>query len=302
MAMTEHDRPDLASRLEITRLSASLGAEVRGLDLAGVGPDEAATVRSLLGEHLVLFFPGQHLTRDEHLALGAHFGPMEGHPHLRNADGSDQLFELAASRGGIADEWHTDLTFQTEPSVMSILQMVECPEVGGDTMWSNLHDAYDALSPALREMIDGLTALHDALPHNRPDRMAIHPVVRRHPETGRKALYVNQHFTRRIVELQHQESEALLSLLTHWVTEDRFTVRYRWSAGTVAMWDNRCTQHHVVDDFEGERIIQRVTISGDRPEGEPPRWEPQVTRRGALSRFDRQLRRHLDDQATGDLG
>jgi taurine dioxygenase len=182
---------------------------------------------------------------------------------------------------------------------MSILHMVKCPETGGDTMWSSLYRAYEELSPPMQELCEGLTALHDALPHNRPDQMAIHPVIREHPETGRKALYVNEHFTRRIVEMNAEESDALLRHLTRWVTNPRFTVRYHWHENTYAMWDNRCTQHFVLNDFEGERVIQRVTIMGDKPVGQQPRWEPWVRpgRLSATSRHDRQLFQFLKNSA-----
>lgn len=285
---------------QVTPLAAALGAEVRGIRLAGADAAVAAGVRGLLVTHKVLFFPDQFLTTDQHVALGRHFGPLENHPNLKNPyTEHPEIFELAASAGGVADEWHTDLTFLASPSQFSILNMVTCPPVGGDTMWTNLERAYEELSAPMRALCDGLTALHDALPHGRPESMAVHPVVRIHPETGRRALYVNEHFTRRIVELGHVESEALLGLLTRWVQAERFTVRYRWSAGTIAMWDNRCTQHFVLNDFEGERVIQRVTVMGDHPVGDPPRWEPFVRgRASALSRHDRQLRRFLAGDAS----
>jgi len=292
MAITSTDT--VSTELTTTQVSAALGAEVRGLSLASAGPEQAETIKNLLGEHLVLFFPGQNLSLDEHIAFGRLFGASEAHPNLKNAfTDSKEIFEIAASTGGVADEWHTDLTFKQSPSLMSILNMVESPPVGGDTMWTNLHLAYEALSAPMKEMCDGLTALHDAHPHGRSDRMAIHPVVRVHPETGRKALYVNEHFTRRIVEMSHTESDAMLRLLTSWVTQERFTVRHRWTKGDIAMWDNRCTQHAVLNDFEGERIIQRVSISGDHPEGGPARWSPHLSPRGATSRFDRQLKQFL---------
>ena len=283
----------LAADWRISPLAGALGAEVSGIDLGHVGDTEARQIERLLLEHLVLFFPGQHLSVDQHVALGRHFGQLEGHPNLKNAYlNHPEIFELAASKGGIADEWHTDITFQTSPALMSILHMVKCPPVGGDTMWSSLYAAYDNLSPPMQELCDGLSALHDAQPHNRPDRMAVHPVVRVHPLTGRKALYVNEHFTRRIVEMNATESEMLLGYLVRWVQQPRFTVRYRWSEGTICMWDNRCTQHFVLNDFEGERIIQRVTVMGDSPRpAEPARWQPWV-RPGPLSatsRHDRQL-------------
>ena len=286
----------------VTRLSGSLGAEVRGVALGAVGPAEAEKIRSLLTEHLVLFFPEQHVSPAEHVAFGNHFGKLEGHPNLNNPFTADhpEIFELAATRGGVADEWHSDITFQEEPSVMAILNMVKCPDVGGDTMWANMVKAYEELSAPLRDLCDGLTALHDALPHGKPESMAVHPVVRVHPVTGRKSLFVNEHFTRRIVELSHEESEMLLGHLTRWVSNPRFTVRYHWTQGTVAMWDNRCTQHFVLNDFDEERIIQRVTIMGDQPVGaEPSRWKPymRTENAGASSRFDRQLNQYLGRRA-----
>ena len=278
-------------QLDVKRLAGALGAEVRGLSLTQVGEPEVAEIRRLMNEHMVLFFPDQHLSVDEHVAYGEHFGELEGHPNLDIPTVHPKLFELTASQGGIADEWHTDLTCQQEPALMSILKMVKCPESGGDTMWTNLCAAFDALSPPIQEMITGLSALHDAHAHGHPERMAVHPVVRSHPETGRKALYVNEHFTRRIVEMSAVESEVLLPFLTRWVQSPRFTVRYHWREGTICMWDNRCTQHYVLNDFSEERIIQRVTISGDRPVGEAPRWAPwtKSASQSAMSRHDWQL-------------
>ena len=284
--------------LEVIRLAGSLGAEVRGLSLAEAGAEEAEQIQALLTEHLVLFFPGQHLTPDEHIAFGRLFGELEAHPNLALGAERPEFFELRAEggAGAIADEWHSDLTCQASPSVLAVLHMKKCPEFGGDTLWANMYKAYDELSPPMKEFCEGLTALHDAAPHYRPENKAIHPVVRVHPVTGRKSLFVNEHFTRRIVELSHDESDMLLRHLTRWASSTRFTVRYHWSEGTIAMWDNRCTQHHVLNDFEGERIIQRVTVMGDRPEGEPPRWQPWVRpgrRRSATSRHDRQLYQYL---------
>jgi taurine dioxygenase len=288
---------------QVRRLAGALGAEVRGFEMAAAGPADIDAIRQLLLEHLVLFFPGQHPDVETHVAFGRHFGKLEGHPNLKNPfTQHPELFELAATSGGVADEWHTDITFQEEPALMSILHMVKCPETGGDTLWTSLYAAYDEMSAPLRELCEGLTALHDALPHNHPEKMAVHPVVRVHPETGRKALYVNEHFTRRIVEMNATESEALLTYLTRWVTNPRFTVRYAWSEGTVAMWDNRCTQHFVLNDFEGERIIQRVTVMGDKPKGaQNPRWEPWVRpgRLSATSRHDRQLFQYLRSRQPG---
>lgn len=288
---------------EVIRLTAALGAQVHGIALQQIGPTEVELVRKLLNEHMVLFFPAQHLDQQAHVALGRHFGRLEGHPNLNNPVAEyPEIFQLTASQGGIADEWHSDLTFQAQPSIMSILNMLKCPSVGGDTMWANMVHAYEGLSAPLRDLCDGLTALHDAAPHGRTDLTAIHPVVRVHPVTGRKSLFVNEHFTRRIVELSHEESNMLLGYLRRWVSNPRFTVRNRWTQGTIAMWDNRCTQHFVINDFVGERMIQRVTIVGDEPKGaSAPRWQSFVRpeNAGASSRYDEQLNQHLGHQHLG---
>ncbi len=283
------------SQLTVTQLTRALGAEIRGLDLNQATADDVERIRAELLEHLVLFFPDQELSWDGHTAFGRKFGELELHPNLPGpAGGPPEMVELRASAGGVADEWHTDVTFLPNPSVMSIMHMVTCPEVGGDTMWANQYLAYAELSEPMRDLLSGLTALHDAAPHGRPEMRSIHPVVRIHPETGRRALLVNDHFTRRIVELSHDESEALLRFLRGWSTQERFSVRYRWTPGTVAIWDNRCTQHCVVNDFDGERVIQRVTVLGEPPRGSDPRWEPYVNvRRAASSRHDRDLAHHL---------
>ena len=274
----------------------ALGAEITGIDLCKVSDNDIEEIKSLLTEHMVLFFPGQRITQDEHVEFGAKFGELEGHPNLKNKTVTHpKIFELAASTGGIADEWHTDITYQDSPAIMSVLHMVKCPEIGGDTMWSNLNAAYEALSDPLKDLCEGITALHDASPHGRPDKTAIHPVVRLHPVSGKKVLYVNEHFTRRIVEMTMDESDMLLSHLTKWVTQPQFTVRYHWTEGTIAMWDNRSTQHYVVNAFDGERIIQRVTVMGDKVNASSnPRWK-QALRDGysAVTTHDKQLINHL---------
>ncbi len=281
--------------LTVEPLTKALGAEIRGLDLNDVTADAVAQIRALLLEHLVLFFPGQDITLDGHVALGRQFGDLEINPNLPGPEGAPpEVVELRASFGGIADEWHTDVTFLPQPSVMSILHYVTGPELGGDTMWSNQYLAFSELSAPMQDLLCGLTALHDATPHGKPEMTAIHPVVRTHPDSGRKALFVNEHFTRRIVELSHLESRMVLDHLREWSHQERFTVRYRWSPGTIAMWDNRCTQHYVLNDFEGERVIRRVTVLGDVPAGPQARWSPFVgTRAGAASLHDLPLQRHL---------
>lgn len=181
--------------MEVIRLSGSLGAEVRDLKLSTTSSAQSDEIAQLLTEHLVLFFPDQFLTRLEHTRFAQHFGELAGHPNLDNpfAD-TPEIFELSASRGSIADEWHSDITFQPEPSVMAILNMVKCPDIGGDTMWANMYKAYDELSPPLRDLCQGLTALHDADSHGKSDQMAVHPIVRVHPITRRKLLFSQRTF------------------------------------------------------------------------------------------------------------
>ena len=283
----------MSSILSVKRLTGSLGAEIQGLPLVNLNSEQISTIESLLHQHLVLFFPQQFLDIEAHVALGSHFGPLDSHPNLDNPfTKHEKVFELASSHGGVADEWHSDISFSANPSKISILNMIECPEVGGDTLWASTYAAHDALSAPLQELCESLTALHDAAPHGKPEINTIHPVVRIHPVTKRKALFVNQHFTRRLVELSHEESNMLLDYLARWIASPRFTVRYRWHKGTIAIWDNRCTQHFVVSDFDQQRVIQRVTVMGDKPEAAAaPRWQPYVRREnvGASSRYDQQL-------------
>lgn len=283
----------MTRNLDVTRLAGSLGAEVRGFRIDAADEELAAELRTMLTEHRVLFFPDQHPSPDDHIAFGRLFGDLETHPNLQTGGERPEFFELRAEggRGAVADEWHSDLSFSEEPSVLAILHMKVCPEVGGDTMWANTAKAYARLSAPMRELCDGLTALHDASPHYAPDNMWVHPVVRLHPDTGAPSLFVNEHFTRRIVELSPDESDLVLGHLTRWVQRPEFTVRYRWTAGTVAMWDNRATQHYVLNDFEGERVIQRVTVMGDTPRpAAATRWPAFAgTGRGSSWR-DHQLR------------
>ena len=161
--------------MEVKQISAALGAELTKVDLAKVSDDQVEEIKSLLTEHKVIFFPGQKLSQDEHVEYGAKFGELEGHPNLKNKTVTHpKIFELAASSGGIADEWHTDITFQDSPAIMSVLHMVKCPKLGGDTMWSNLNAAYEALSDPIKDLCEGITALHDARPHGKPEKTAIH--------------------------------------------------------------------------------------------------------------------------------
>jgi taurine dioxygenase len=162
----------------------------------------------------------------------------------------------------------------------SILQMVMNPPRGGDTIFTNQYLAYETLSDPLRDLLGGLTAVHHAAPFGHPEQQATHPVVRTHPDTGRKSLFVNRTFTSHVVELRRTESDALLDYLYTWSEQPAFQCRYQWDEGTIGIWDNRCTQHYAVPDYDDRRIIERVTVIGDTPVGGTARWEPFVRRTG----------------------
>jgi taurine dioxygenase len=268
--------------LELTPLTRELGAEVRGVDLT-IPLDAAslAAIRRALLDHLVLFFRDQRLQPEQQLALAEQFGGLDVHAfgrHLPDMPAVGLLDQIEPERDG-ANRWHTDSTFMERPPLGAILHAVQLPARGSDTCWASMYAAYDALSPSLQSFLEGLTATHDitgplvraaAGGHSVGSVDEIHaawpprshPVVCRHPETGRKLLYVNSNFTTRLNELSEDESEALLDLLFDWVRAPEFQVRFRWETDSVAFWDNRCTQHYAVADYRERRIMHRVTISG----------------------------------------
>lgn len=261
MAMPQLAEPD------VRPVSGALGAEIRGLSLRALTEREFAWIRAALLEHLVLFFPAQHLAPDEHRSFALRFGEPEIHPFIPKLDEAHpEIVVLRAESGYVADVWHTDVTFSASPPVCSVLNVLAMPERGGDTMWSNQYLAFETLAEPMQEMLGGLTAMHSAANYGHPENQAVHPVVRRHPETGRASLFVNRQFTRRILELSREESEALLEMLFRHSEQPELACRYAWAPGTIGIWDNRCTQHCAVNDYAGERVISRVTILGDRPE------------------------------------
>jgi alpha-ketoglutarate-dependent taurine dioxygenase len=288
---------DREVQLDVEWLSGSIGAVIRGLDLRDLDEQAVAAVRQVWVERKVLFFPGQHLDPDSHLAFAAHFGtPTEGHPVIPGIAGYPNIFEidytkareLYATYGDVATRrqginWHTDVTFVKRPPLGSILNAKVIPPSGGDTMWSDQGAALRDLSPSLQEYLSTLHAVHDgretfknALKQFGKAKWegkqfeelepVVHPVVRTHPETGEKVLFVNPGFTSHIVELDRPESDVLLKFLYEHSVRPEFTVRYHWTAGDIGFWDNRSTQHAVVGDFgEQHRLIQRVTLKGDQP-------------------------------------
>lgn len=288
MARRAHSREPTIGQLEIRPLTASIGAEITGVDLRELDHESATAIEEALHRHLVLFFRNQPLEPAEHVRFARWFGPVAPHPFAKPHPDQPELTVLAQSTPETdgTNSWHTDSTFMPCPPLGSILQAVELPAVGGDTCWASMYAALDALSDSLRQYLRGLTAEHDI---TEPLRWSIggghsvsadletlqerwppfvHPVVRRHPATGRECLYVNRNFTTRIRELNGDESNTLLQFLFQHVARPDFQVRFRWEHASIAFWDNRCTQHYAVPDYSGQRrVMHRVMIEGDQPVG-----------------------------------
>lgn len=253
----------MGETLDIRPISGALGAEIRGLSCEQVDERVAAQLSDALSTHLVLALPGLAPSVEAFRDLGARFGELEIHPYVPKVDEAvPEVVILDSEESPKADVWHTDVTFSTNPPIAAMLHMVDGPDFGGDTMWINTFEIYDSLSDPLKAMLDGLTCTHhDA----RGKLQAEHPVVRLDPESGRKALFVNKQFSRRIPQLSRPESQMLLSHLFRWQEQVRFSCRWRWSTGDVVIWDERFTIHSVVDDTKERRILHRATVLGDGP-------------------------------------
>jgi taurine dioxygenase len=252
--------------LTITPKEAALGAVVTGLDLhSSLGDDDVKTLRDALLRHEVLFFPDANLSPAEQVRLGRAFGPLQTHAVLDAVPEQPEVVVFDTERGATTAEWwHTDVTCSPRPPMGAMLQMVIATPSGGATWWASMTAAYAALDETTKARIEGLHALHRSW--WQPVEESVHPVVRTHPETGRKVLFVNAIFTKRIVELDEAESDALLQQLFAHATRDEFTIRHQWQSGEIAFWDNRCTQHRVDNDFgDARRCGHRVAIDGDAP-------------------------------------
>jgi taurine dioxygenase len=273
--------------MQIERAGGALGAYLSGVDIADAVASEDAfsAIRAALIECQVLFLRNQPIAPAVLYEFASRFGPIEGHPAYETVEGADdvQILESTAENPSKIEKWHSDMTFRDTPPMATVLHGKVIPEFGGDTLFASMYAAYEALSEPMRELLDALVAVHDfrhgfaeslaepggaarladAVAANPPVE---HPLVRTHPESGRKALYVNPLFTTRIKGLAAAESRALLEFLyAHMVTEE-FTVRLNWQPETIAIWDNRCTQHKPVNDFFPQhRCLHRVTVAGDRP-------------------------------------
>jgi len=273
------------SGLEIHPLTPTIGAEIRGVNLReSLDRETRGAIERALLDHLVIFFRGQPLEPAEQIAFARQFGEISIPPFAPKYGTNPELVVLdqVSPKGEGADAWHSDNTFMSEPPMGSILRAALLPRLGGDTCFASMYAAYDALSAPVRRLIDGLRAVHDvtkplakgiAAGHVTADLVEIqkrwppmeHPVVRTHPVTRRKALFVNANSTTRLLGLSERENDALLPFLIDHVLSPEFQCRFRWEVHSVAFWDNRCTQHFAVPDYHQRRVMHRVTLAGDKP-------------------------------------
>jgi taurine dioxygenase len=271
--------------LEIRAVTPVVGAVVDGADLAApLDAGALADIRRALLAHGVLFFRGQDITREQMRAFLANFGPLGTDPFsvaaLQPLAEEHAVHDMPTYGNSKATAvWHMDSTLAPEPAALLALRAIELPPTGGgDTCWGSMYAAYEALSEPVRAMIDGLSAEHSAyktLPllgggntgYLQEEMRSIHPVVRVHPETGRKALFVNELWTETIVGVSPHESDCLLRMLWDHAARPEFTMRWQWQVGDLVLWDNRSFQHYAVRDYQGTRVLQKGYVQGDRPLG-----------------------------------
>ncbi|MBL9068667.1 MAG: TauD/TfdA family dioxygenase [Sphingopyxis sp.] len=282
---------DAARALGVAILPATptIGAEISGLDLdRPLSSEEGDLLRAAWLRFKVLFFRDQDISHESHVRLGRFFGELEGHPVIPSVEGYPEILRIEGVEGvqlsaetlapfQAYNKWHTDVTFRERPSIASILRARHLPPLGGDTMWADAAAAYVGLPQAVKDRIDGFDAEHDIVrsfggrvSEEKRAQLARdfppvrHPVVRIHPETGQKILYVNFTFTTRILGLPEDESDSLLRLLFDRIKVPEYQVRFRWTPNAIGIWDNRSTQHYAVGDYWPEyRALERVTVSGD---------------------------------------
>lgn len=267
---------------EVVPQGRTIGAEIRGLSLARpLGDPLREEVNRALLEWKVLFFRGQRLTSVQQRDFARQWGELETNPLLAQGSSEDvvRFDKGSGSAPTFENVWHADVTFRERPALGAVLQLHEVPPLGGDTMWADMAAAYDNLPQEVKDRVDGATAVHDFIPgfarFYPPERLVPlqdafppveHPVVRTHPETGRRLLFVNTSFTTRITGMDREESDRLLRYLTQQAHVPEYQVRFRWQPGDIAFWDNRATQHYAVNDYAPHpRVAERVAIAGDRP-------------------------------------
>jgi taurine dioxygenase len=271
---------EIESSVKVVPLGPAIGAEIENIDLTEPLSDgQVADVRSAWLKHQVIFFRNQDLSLEQHIAFGKRFGDLHIHPNVPSHSEHAEVLVIHAdenSKGVAGHGWHTDVSADHEPPAGSILRLTQTPEHGGgDTLFASMYAAYDALSDHWKNFLGSLTARHESAHvhgrhHDRDSEHAFvaaqHPIVRTHPETGRKALYVNSVFTTDIVGMKQNESRATLDFLIRHMEHIDFQCRFRWTPHSIAMWDNRCVQHHAAWDYFPEvRHGYRVTLAGDKP-------------------------------------
>ena len=268
------------ARIEVRPLSPTIGAEVSGVDLGKLDDESFDEVRRAFLQCRVLFFRDQHIQASDQIDFARRFGPLEHHPFLPQGKEDEIVrFEKDDATKGVENMWHSDVSWREVPSLGSVLRAIEVPAVGGDTLFCDMVQAYKGLPDDVRARIDGARAVHD-FTHSfghlmSPDELAKrqaefpaveHPVVRTHPDTGEKILYVNRIFTSHIVGMDRDESDRLLDVLYRQADVPEYQCRFHWEAGSVAFWDNRAVQHYAASDYyPSRRVMERVTIIGDRP-------------------------------------
>ena len=278
----------MSTGFTVEPVAGALGAEISGLDLSRPLSDETIlAVRRAWLDHLVLFFRDQHLPPAEFLAFGRRFGEVIEYPFVKGLPEHPEIIpvlKLEHERVNFGGVWHSDTAYLDVPPMASMLVAREIPPCGGDTLFANMYRAYETLSDGMKAMLEGLVAINSSAKadasRTREDRMkdsgrdvkkeyvAAHPVVRRHPETGRRALYVNVAHTIRFDGMSEEESAPLLDYLFRHQTRPEFTCRFRWRPGSIAFWDNRCAQHNAINDYAGHRrLLHRITLAGDIPKG-----------------------------------
>lgn len=259
--------------LKASRIAAALGARVEGIDLREIDADSAREILSLLNQFQVLVFPGQTLDPGDLVRFAECWGKPSKHPVVPHIEGHPEVIEIRnfGKRVTLNEHWHSDVTFEQRPPMVTLLHALEVPVVGGDTQFSNQVLAWEALSDGMKRMLSPLRALHSgellarAMGKSEAPR-ALHPVARTHPDTGRKALYVCQAFTRHFEEMSTEESRPLLEYLYRHAARPELTARHHWSVGDLVVWDNRCVQHYAVHDHgDAARVLHRVTVEGERP-------------------------------------
>ena len=268
--------------LTLDKLTPVIGAEINGVDLSEpLSNRQLDELHRALAENLVIFFRDQTLTPQQHLVFGRLFGDLHVHPAAPHEEGMPELMTIYADKDSPranGEGWHTDVSCDPEPPMGTILYIKRCPPKGGDTLFASMYAAYEALSERMRTYLSGLTAIHDGEhvyrglfdDHGQAERAtyprAEHPVVRTHPVTGKKALFVNRGFTTRILGIPIDESDAILRYLYEHMENPLFQCRFRWQPSSIAFWDNRCTQHRAMWDYwPHTRSGSRVTVKGDKP-------------------------------------